>query len=153
MADTLSEYARELQANIDEQVRQEWGEAVFRRWKTPLLMGALPGASAQATQRGTCGDQMTIYLKLDLDRVTAASFLTDGCGPSVVCGSLAAEMAVGKTPEQLLDITGEAILDTLGGLPQDHEHCAFLAAATVRAAADQYMIGQVKSGRGETASA
>lgn len=146
MTDALGEYTEELQASIDEEVRREWGEVAFARWKNPLHMGELPDADARGDRRGTCGDSMTIFLKLDRDRVARASFLTDGCGPSVVCASYAAELAVGKTPEELLDIRDQDILDILGGLPADHVHCAFLAAATVHAAADAYMRGRAGTG-------
>jgi hypothetical protein len=69
----------------------------------------------------------------------AASFVTDGCGASTVCGSLAAETALGKTPEQLADVTGETILAILGVFPEEDRHCAFLAAETLHAALDDYM--------------
>ena len=39
----------------------------------------------------------------------------------------------------LPDITGEAILEVLGDLPEDNIHCAFLAAETLQAALDACM--------------
>ncbi len=50
-------------------------------------------------------------------------FETDGCGSSIACASFAAEMARGKTPDQILEICGESILQELGGLPEDQQHC------------------------------
>ncbi|MCF8082582.1 MAG: iron-sulfur cluster assembly scaffold protein, partial [Deltaproteobacteria bacterium] len=76
------------------------------------------------------------------DRVKAASFQTDGCGSSSVCGSFAAEMALGKTPDELVDVTGEAILQKLGGLPEEDQHCAFLAGETLQEALHNYMVKQ-----------
>jgi NifU-like protein involved in Fe-S cluster formation len=45
--------------------------------------------------------------------------IADGCGSSIVCGSFAAEMAVENNPDELLEITGEAILKKLGKLPEE----------------------------------
>lgn len=73
-----------------------------------------------------------------------ALFQTDGCGASTICGSFAAEMAMGKNPDQLLDITGESILEALGGIPKDQQHCAFLAAEALQTALNDYMMKQAK---------
>lgn len=142
MRDEFEAFAQSLQENIFEETKRDWGEQAYQRWRNPLYMGVLQDAHGQASLRGSCGDQMQIYLKFDGQGVAEASFQTDGCGPSLVCGSFAAEMAHGKTPEELFDITGESILAAVGSLPPDHEHCAFLAAETLQAAANDYLIRQ-----------
>lgn len=73
-----------------------------------------------------------------------ASFLTDGCGSSGVCGSFTAEMAMGKNLEELLEITGDIIIERLGELPEGDTHCAFLAAETLHEALNHYMIKQAR---------
>jgi nitrogen fixation NifU-like protein len=71
--------------------------------------------------------------------VKEASFLTDGCGSSGVCGSFAAELALDKTPDEITNVTGEYILEVLGGLPEEDRRCAFLAAETLQSALEDYM--------------
>ena len=56
-------------------------------------------------------------------------------------------MAMGRAPDDLFDITGESILAELGGLPKEHEHCAFLAAEALQAAANDYMVRQAGTHR------
>jgi len=51
-------------------------------------------------------------------------------------------MARGKTPDELLDVTGEAILNRLGGLPKEDEHCAHLAGETLQEALNDFMVRQ-----------
>ncbi|GAB4348237.1 MAG: hypothetical protein Kow0099_30700 [Candidatus Abyssubacteria bacterium] len=150
--DAFDAFLEELQQHILEEARRDFGEKVFDRWQKPLYMGVMHDADGWATVKGTCGDSMTIFLKFDDDRVCSALFQTDGCGATVVCGSYAAEMALGKTPESLLEISGESILTELGGLPEEHRHCAFLAAAALHAAVDNYMIKQAGKPGTETAS-
>ena len=84
---------------------------------------------------------MDIYLKFDGNRVSQASYITDGCGSSNVCGSFAAELSIGREVEALADITGELILSKLGNVPEDERHCAFLAAGTVQEALRRYYAG------------
>jgi NifU-like protein involved in Fe-S cluster formation len=139
MGDDLDRIIEAMQNTINEDTRAAWGEEAYQRWVNPPNMGAMPDADGTAELRGSCGDSMAISLKFDGGRVCAASFETDGCGPSVVCGSLAAEMAVGKTAEELFDITDAMVLARAGQIPEDHHHCAFLAVSTLHEALGKYM--------------
>jgi len=144
MSDSIDAFVEQFQAEMFKQSLETFGETFCRRWQEPTHMGILPDADASAQLKGNCGDSMCIYLKFENDRVTSASFQTDGCGPSIVCASLAAEMSVGKSPEELLDLSAEEVIAPLGTLPEEHKHCAFLAAATVHSAVDRYMIQQLE---------
>jgi nitrogen fixation NifU-like protein len=141
---SLDDFVSNMQAEIDAEALADYGPEAFARWKNPLYMGALPDADGHGRVTGTCGDTLEVFLRLDTGRVAASSFLTDGCGPSVVCGSFAAELSLGQAVEDLVDFGGETILARIGGLPEDDRHCAFLAAAAVRAAVDDVMGRQVK---------
>ncbi len=66
--------------------------------------------------------------------VTAATFWTDGCGTSIVCGSMVTVMVKGRTLEQAVAIDQQMVLDELGGLPEEDQHCALLAANSLREA-------------------
>ena len=92
-----------------------YGVAAFERWLKPLYRGVLDDPDGYARVTGPCGDTMEIFLRFDKDRIKEAAFETDGCGSSAVCGSFAAEMALGKTPDELLEVTGDAILKKMGG--------------------------------------
>jgi nitrogen fixation NifU-like protein len=140
MSDSLDDFVQDLQNQIYEETKVAYGEVVYQRWRNPLHMGKMESSDAYAQVKGECGDTIEIFLKFKNGRIKEASFLTDGCGPSAVCGSFAAEMAIGKNPDEILEITGEAILKKLGGLPEEDRHCAFLAAATLQEALNTYMI-------------
>lgn len=142
MKDELDRVIEAMQERIDEDTRAAWGEEAFRRWVDPPNRGALEVPDAAAELRGTCGDTMAMFLRFQNERVCVATFETDGCGPSVVCGSVAAEMAVGKNVEELLDITGDQVLSRAGQIPEDHHHCAFLAASVLHEAVNRFMRAQ-----------
>ena len=147
MNDSLDAFVDQLQERIFDETREAFGEEGFQRWRHPLYRGPLADADAHARLTGSCGDSMEIFLKFDRDCVREAAYVTDGCGSSTVCGSFAAEMALGKTPDELTDITGDTILARIGRFPEDDRHCAFLAAATVQEALNRYMIKLVRIGK------
>ena len=102
-----------------------------------------PDGKARIT--GSCGDTMEIYLKFKNGRVIDSSCWTDGCTYSYNCVVAAAQMAKGKTPEEILEIDAQKIQDYIGGLPKDHFHCAKLAEETLQAALEDYMKKLVQS--------
>jgi NifU-like protein involved in Fe-S cluster formation len=132
----------ELQEKIFDEAKDAFGEEGFQRWRNPLYNGKLEDADSHARITGKCGDTMEVFLIFEGDRVKRASFITDGCGSSTVCGSFAAEMAIGKSTDQLCEITGEKILERLGRFPKEDEHCAFLAAETLQEALNNYMTSR-----------
>ncbi|MFZ7110248.1 MAG: iron-sulfur cluster assembly scaffold protein [Desulfatiglandales bacterium] len=115
----------------------------------PPRMGTIETPDGHARVTGTCGDTMEMFLRFEDETVTNASFQTDGCGSSRACGSIAAEMSIGKTPDEMLDISGEAILERLGPFPEEERHCAFLAAETLQEALHEYMLKQTSRKRPE----
>jgi len=142
MSNELDDFVQDLQGQIYEETRAAYGDVAFERWLNPLYMGTIDNPDGYGCLTGSCGDTIQVFLKFENDQVKEASFLTDGCGASAVCGSFAAEQALGKSPEELIEITGDAILKILGGLPKEDEHCAFLAGETLQEALNEYMIKQ-----------
>jgi nitrogen fixation NifU-like protein len=139
MADSLDDFIREIQHQINEETRQAYGQVAFERWLRPQFMEAMAQPDGYGHVAGSCGDRMEIFLRFEEDKVKEASFRTDGCGSSLVCGSFAAELAHGKTPDEVAEISGETILKVLGGLPEEDRHCALLAAETLQTALEDYM--------------
>ena len=138
----LRGFIEELKKDILEETKRAYGEKAFHRWRNPLYEGALANPDGYACVRSSCGDSMEFFLKFDDERVSQASFRTAGCGASAVCGSYAAEMALHKSPGEILEITGERILMGLGGLPREEEPVATLAAETLHAALLDFICKQ-----------
>ncbi|MDM8537465.1 iron-sulfur cluster assembly scaffold protein [Desulfobacterales bacterium HSG17] len=144
MENDFDDFVNKLQAQIFEETKEAFGEDGFNRWRNPRYNGKLENPDAHAKVTGQCGDTMEIYLLFENDRVKQASYVTDGCGSSSVCGSFAVEAAIGKSPDEIVDVSGETILQRLGQFPKEDEHCAFLAAETLQEAVKEYMIQQLK---------
>ena len=140
MSENFDDFVEGLQNQIFEETRAAYGDIAFQRWLKPLYMGSIniPDGSGRVT--GSCGDTMQIFLKFENNKVQEASFQTDGCGSSAVCGSFAVELSFGKSPDDIMEITGESILQKIGGLPEEDKHCAFLSADTLQEALNDYMV-------------
>jgi nitrogen fixation NifU-like protein len=139
MSKKLDDFISQLQERIYEETKAALGQKGFERWLNPKYKGIIKNPDGYASITGSCGDTMQIFLKFENDNVTEATFQTDGCGSSTVCGSLAAELALGKNPDELAIITGDTILELLGRFPEEERHCAYLAAETLQVALDSYM--------------
>ena len=87
---------------------------------------------------------MSIWLRIDDERIIDARFLTDGCGTSRASGSMATEMAKGKNLTEAWKISRQDVLDGLGGLPEESEHCALLASNTLKEAINDYMVSKME---------
>ncbi|MGD8985107.1 MAG: iron-sulfur cluster assembly scaffold protein [Desulfobacteraceae bacterium] len=147
MGDTMDDFVHEIREQIYEETKEAYGNKAYQRWLNPLFMGSMNNPDGYARSVGVCGDTMEIFLKFDGDRVKRALFQADGCGSSSVCASFAVELSMGKAPDELLAITGEVIMETLEGLPEEDEHLASLAAETLQQALNDYM--NKKAGEGE----
>ena len=139
MNDRLDQFLDNLQEEIFDEARTVLGDDGFDRWQNPRFRGRMDGCDVHSAVTGSCGDTIEIFLKFDSDRVSEASYMTDGCGTSNVCGSFAAEFAIGRTAEELADITGDMILSRLGKVPEEEQHCSGLAAEAVQDALRIYM--------------
>jgi nitrogen fixation NifU-like protein len=136
----VAEFTRELQEQIMAELRRTYSPAVIDHWQNPRNFRMLEAADGYAKNTGSCGDTMEMFLRVKDDMITECTFQTDGCGTTVVCGSVATEMAVGKTfLEALGAVTAAEILRVLGGLPESSVHCAQLAAETLRRALADYL--------------
>ena len=101
----------------------------------PRRAGQLADATAVAEQTNpVCGDRLRLALRLRDGRIEAARFLAYGCPPTLVCGSVLAEMIEGMTLEEAARITRREIVSAIEGLPPRKQHAAALAIETLRAA-------------------
>ena len=144
MKNPKDDFVAKLQEQIFNETRAIYGEEVLSRWQHPKFMGKMTDASSVGRVTGPCGDTMEIYLQLEGDRIQKASFFTDGCGSSVACGSVAAELATGKEFDEAVLMGGDTILDILKGLPKEECHCAYLAAEALQVAIHEWMLKKLK---------
>jgi len=107
--------------------------------QNPRNHGPLNNFNGHARITGHCGDTMEFWISAQNDNIEHIGFTTTGCGTSHAAGSMATCLAKGRSLEEALDIQQKDILDALGGLPKESEHCALLAASTLKEACEDYI--------------
>ena len=120
-------------------MKGKYTEIVIDHARNPRNVGNIPKCDGYGEGEGECGDMMAFWLSVKSDRITNATFWTDGCGTTIACGSMVTELVRGCTVDEAKKINSQKILDALGGLPEDHVHCAVLAADTLKKALDNYL--------------
>ena len=119
--------------------RNIYSETTIDHAMNPRNVGDMEDADGFARITGPCGDTMEIWLKVKNDSVADATFITDGCGPSIASGSMVTELAKGKNVREARIISQQDVLSALDGLPEESQHCALLAANTLKEAIRDYL--------------
>lgn len=127
-----------------EKITSGLSEKVADYGNNPRNYGSLEKPDGYAKITGPCGDTMEIFLKVRNDKIDDISYTTDGCITSHAAGSAASVMAKGKPVKECIKINQSSILEHLGGMPEDSEHCALLAAKTFHKALRDYAVGKKK---------
>lgn len=82
-----------MNAGMDDLYR----EVILDHHRNPRGAVALPMADTTASGKNpSCGDEVTLELRLDGDRIAAASVLSQGCAIATASGSILAELVVGR---------------------------------------------------------
>lgn len=130
-----------------------YSEKVMDHFSNPRNVGEIEDASGVGTEGNpTCGDLMTIYIKVENNVITDIKFKTFGCGAAIATSSMITEMAMGKTIEEALKITRNDVAEELEGLPPVKMHCSNLAADALRAAIEDYKKKQAGENSEEESS-
>lgn len=116
-----------------------YSEKVMDHFTNPRNVGTMENADGVGeVGNAKCGDIMKIFLKIDNDVITDVKFSTFGCGSAIASSSMATEMIKGKPLSQALELTNQAVVEALDGLPAHKLHCSVLAEEAVKAAIKDY---------------
>ena len=117
-----------------------YSEKVMDHFSNPRNMGEIENASGVGTVgNAKCGDIMRIYLDIDEGHVIReCKFKTFGCGAAVATSSMATELVKGKTIQEAMAVTNQAVMEALDGIPPVKVHCSLLAEEAIHAALWDY---------------
>lgn len=139
-------------------LRELYQEMILDHGRNPRHHHAMPLSNRLAHgYNQLCGDRLTVYLKIEQDKIAAMSFQGSGCAISMASASLMSEIVSGKTlpaaetlfkmfhqlltsesttPEQLQDLEKLAVFAGVKAYPA-RVKCATLAWHTLLAALKQ----------------
>ena len=117
-----------------------YSQKVMDHFSNPRNVGEMKDADGVGeVGNAKCGDIMKIFLKVENGIIEDVKFQTFGCGAAIATSSMVTEMVKGKTLEEALRISNEAVAEALGGLPPVKMHCSNLAADAMHAAIKDYI--------------
>ncbi|MCB5224590.1 MAG: iron-sulfur cluster assembly scaffold protein [Candidatus Cloacimonadaceae bacterium] len=121
----------------------QYSQKVLDHFMNPHNVGKMENPDAVATEGSpACGDQVTIYLKIDeaSKKIDDISFLSYGCASNIATASIITDLAKGKTLDEAKKISWKDAMDALDGLPPVKVHCSVLASDTLQTAISNYEI-------------
>ncbi|KPK71087.1 nitrogen fixation protein NifU [candidate division WOR_3 bacterium SM23_60] len=117
-----------------------YSKKVMDHFMHPRHVGEIKDADGVGTVGNPiCGDVMTIYIRVKDSIITDIKFKTFGCGAAIAVASMVSDMALGKKIEEALEITNEAVVTKLDGLPPQKLHCSNLGADALHKAIKDYL--------------
>ena len=116
-----------------------YSKTVMDHFKNPRNVGVIEDADGIGeVGNPLCGDMMTVYIKVEDERVEDIKFQTFGCGAAIAVSSILTEMAKGKTLEEAKKISNKDVAKALEGLPKNELHCSNLGADALHVAIKDY---------------
>ncbi len=114
-------------------------DKVMDHFSNPRNVGEIDDANGVGeVGNASCGDIMKIFLKVEDNVIQDVKFKTFGCGAAIATSSMVTEMAIGKTIDEALILTNQAVAEALDGLPPAKMHCSNLAADALHEAIKDY---------------
>ena len=114
-------------------------DKVMDHFTNPRNVGSIDDANGVGeVGNASCGDIMKIYLKVEDNIIKDVKFKTFGCGAAIATSSMVTEMAIGKTIDEALELSNQAVAEALDGLPAQKMNCSNLAADALHEAIKNY---------------
>ena len=127
----------DIENMVLEEAQKHYSPKVLDHFQHPRNLGVMENADGSTFMSGICGDTIGIFVGVQDGKISKASFVTQGCGATVACGSAVTSMVKGMPVSDAMKITGKDLIDYLDGLPIDHTHCADLAVNTLHGALEK----------------
>jgi nitrogen fixation NifU-like protein len=102
-------------------------ETILDHYHHPRNQGALEDATVKTEGvNPLCGDEVTLYLKVDSDAISDIKLEAHGCSINMASGSMMSEAVLGQSLEQAMSVAGVFKNMMLGGsqetaLPEELE--------------------------------
>ena len=120
-------------------MNEDYTEKVKDHFFNPRNVGEIADADGIGTVGNpSCGDVMTMYLKIKDEKIIDIKFKTYGCAAAIATSSITTELVKGMNLKEALKLTRDDVANELGGLPAIKMHCSNLATDALKEAIKNY---------------
>jgi len=140
--DEFDKFVDQLQKEIIDNEIKDFNEYIVKLFHHPKNWGKpqVEEVSVAEKHKGSCGDTIEFFLKIENDIIQKANFYTDGCGATVAAGSQMTLLIEGKSLDFAETIEPKDLDEALKGLPEDHKHCAELSVRAIKKTIKKYKM-------------
>lgn len=123
-----------------------YNKKVMGIFQNPSNIGELKGTDVGAgvAVNSVFGETVKIYIKVENDKVIDAKFKAFGNVATIACSSMATELVLGQTLEELKEYKADDVRKVLGGIPSTKEYSITLVKEAVVDAVNDYNKKQIK---------
>ncbi|MBN2062490.1 MAG: iron-sulfur cluster assembly scaffold protein [Deltaproteobacteria bacterium] len=100
--------------------------------------GVLPDADHVSELTGSCGDSMTVYLKIENNFISDVKFVVMGCIGTITAAMAIGDLVKGRSIDRALSINDGDVFKELEEIPAQKHHCIQLAVKTINQALKSY---------------
>lgn len=115
-----------------------YSEKAIQYFLRKPYMGAIPDADQVSEMTGSCGDTMSICLKVEDGVIRDARYQVLGCPGAVASAMAVVELIKGKKLADARTLNDGDVFRALEEIPAQKHHCIQLAVKTFRKALDEY---------------
>ncbi|MEO6729303.1 MAG: iron-sulfur cluster assembly scaffold protein [Candidatus Dojkabacteria bacterium] len=112
-------------------------EVILQNYKEPSNFGE-PSWSPTSTskmQNLTCGDEVTMYIQIEDEKVKNIAFTGEGCSISIATASILSQELQNKTLNDVLKYSENELIDLLGiELTTSRRNCALISLEAIKEA-------------------
>lgn len=126
-----------------------YNKRVVGVFQNPSNIGELKGNDCGVGDAASSvfGDTIKLYIKFENNKVVDSKFKAFGNVATIACTSMATELILGKTIDELKEYQVEEISKVLGGLPTSKEYSLTLVKSAIEDAIKDYTKRQAKLGK------
>lgn len=118
-----------------------YSEKAIRYFIEKPSMGTIVNADQMSEMTGSCGDTMSICLKVEKDIIQDIRYQVLGCPGAVASAMAVADLVKGKSVTEATRLNDGDVFRLLEEIPAQKHHCIQLAVKTLHKALAEYSQG------------
>jgi nitrogen fixation NifU-like protein len=116
-----------------------YSEKAIRYFIEKPNMGTIPNADHVSEMTGSCGDTMSVCIKVENGVVREVKYQVLGCPGAVAAAMAAADLIKGKTIAEAGKLCDGDVFRLLEEIPAQKHHCIQLAVKTLQQTLSEYL--------------